>query len=185
MRRSAAVAGAAVGDPHGDVLMGPLLHAKFAERYEEYLTWLQPHHRVLGAQGRITADNPRAGFVGDPAAGLFYHPVVVDGVRPGDRVFEEETFGPLVGVTTYETLTEAIDLANAPGYGLSSSIYTSDPSEAFAFRDRIGAGTVVGDDPFEPGAASRGLRPSRPVVARGQAGPGQGRHRQAEQQART
>jgi acyl-CoA reductase-like NAD-dependent aldehyde dehydrogenase len=141
-RLNAAVADAAVGDPHGGVLMGPLLDAKFAERYEEYLTWLQPHHRVQGAQGRITADNPRPGFVGDPAAGLFYHPVLVDGVRPGDRIFDEETFGPLVGVTTYETLTEAIDLANAPGYGLSSAIYTADAREAFTFRDRIGAGMV-------------------------------------------
>jgi aldehyde dehydrogenase (NAD+) len=135
-----AVAAAAVGDPRGEVLMGPLLDAKFAERYEEYLTWLQPHHRVHGARGRISADNPRPGFVGDPAAGLYYHPVVVDGVRPGDRVFMEETFGPLVGVTSYETLGEAIDLANAPGYGLS--IYTTDPREAFTFRDRIGAGMV-------------------------------------------
>lgn len=141
-RFDAAVAAAAVGDPHGDVLMGPLLDAKFAERYEEYLTWLQPHHRVLGAQGRITPDNPRAGFVGDPAAGLFYHPVVVDGVRPGDQIFDEETFGPLVGVTAYQTLSQAIDLANAPGYGLSSSIYTADAREAFTFRDRIGAGMV-------------------------------------------
>ena len=141
-RLDAAVAGAAVGDPHADVLMGPLLDAKFAERYEEYLTWVQPHHRVRGAVGRITADNPRAGFVGDPAAGLFYHPVVVDGVRPGDRLFDEETFGPIIGVTTYSTLTEAVDLANAPGYGLSSAIYTGDASEAFHFRDRIGAGMV-------------------------------------------
>ena len=31
--------------------------------------------------------NPRAGFIGDPRAGLFYHPVVVDGARPGDRLF--------------------------------------------------------------------------------------------------
>jgi alpha-ketoglutaric semialdehyde dehydrogenase len=73
---------------------------------------------------------------------LFYHPMVVDGVRPGDRIFMEETFGPIVGVTTYQSLNEAIELANAPGYGLSSSIYTTDPKDAFTFRDRIGAGMV-------------------------------------------
>jgi aldehyde dehydrogenase (NAD+) len=122
--------------------MGPLLDQKFADRYEEYLDWVQPHHDVRGATGRITADNPRDGFVGDADAGLFYHPVVVDGVRPGDRLFAEETFGPIVGVTTYTTLSEAIELANAPGYGLSSSIYTTDPKEAFTFRDKIGAGMV-------------------------------------------
>ena len=100
-RFASAVAAAAVGDPTADVLMGPMLDAKFAERYEEYLDWIQPHHRVVGARGRITAENPRDGFVGDFAGGLFYHPVVVDGVRRGDAIFEQETFGPLVGVTTY------------------------------------------------------------------------------------
>ncbi|SDT04509.1 aldehyde dehydrogenase family protein [Microlunatus soli] len=141
-RFNAAVAAAAVGDPTGEVLMGPMMDAKFAERYEEYLDWIQPHHRVQAAQGRITADNPRDGFVGDPAAGLFYHPVVVDGVAPGDRIFDNETFGPLVGVTTYRDFDQAMQLANAPGYGLSSAIYTNDAREAFAFRDRISAGMV-------------------------------------------
>lgn len=141
-RFSAAVAAAAVGDPAQDVLMGPLLDAKFATRYEEYLGWIQPHHTVIGATGRIDADHPREGFVGDPAAGLYYHPAVVDGVRPGDEIFDNETFGPLVGITTYSTLAEAIELANAPGYGLSSSIYTTDPADAFAFRRGISAGMV-------------------------------------------
>jgi acyl-CoA reductase-like NAD-dependent aldehyde dehydrogenase len=141
-RLNAAVSAARVGDPTQDVLMGPMLDAKFAERYEEYLDWIQPHHAAQSATGRITADNPREGFVGEVGDGLFYHPVVVDGVRPGDRLFAEETFGPIVGVTTYQSLAEAIALANAPGYGLSSAIYTTDPKEAFAFRDGIGAGMV-------------------------------------------
>ena len=84
--------------------MGPMLDAKFADRYEEFLGWVQPHHAVQAASGRITEDNPRSGFVGDPGRGLYYHPVVVDGVRPGDQIFDEETFGPLVGVTTYRSL---------------------------------------------------------------------------------
>ena len=120
--------------------MGPLLDEKFASRFEEYLGWIQPHHTVYGATGRITAENPRPGFAGDPDAGLFYHPVIVDGVRPGDAIFEEETFGPMVAVTSYRSLDEAIALANAPGYGLSSSIYTNDPAEVYAFRRGISAG---------------------------------------------
>jgi aldehyde dehydrogenase (NAD+) len=135
---------AAVGDPAGDVVFGPMLDEKFAARFEEYLGWIQPHHQVLGstATGRITAEHPRDGFAGDPAAGIFCHPTIVDGVREDDEIFLTETFGPLVGVTTYRDLPEAIRLANLPGYGLSSSIYTSDPAEVFAFRRGISAGMV-------------------------------------------
>jgi aldehyde dehydrogenase (NAD+) len=139
-----AVQAAAVGDPFADVLYGPLLAERFARGFEGHLSRIESHHAVSGStgQGRITAVNPRAGFVGDPDAGLFYHPTIVDGVRPGDWLFENETFGPIVGVTAYRDLAEAIELANAPGYGLSSSIYTTDPKDVFAFRRGINAGMV-------------------------------------------
>ncbi|GAA0369512.1 aldehyde dehydrogenase family protein [Microbispora corallina] len=130
-RFAEAVRDAKIGDPNGDVLYGPLLDHKFAERYEEYLGWIQPHHTVLpGPTGRMDGD------------GLYYHPVIVDGLRPDDRLFLEETFGPIVGVTTFRDLDEAIELANRPGYGLSSSIYTSDPKAVFRFREGVSAGMV-------------------------------------------
>ncbi|GIF69610.1 aldehyde dehydrogenase [Asanoa ishikariensis] len=138
-----ALADAVIGDPtRDDVLYGPMLADRFARRYEEYLTWIGDHHRVLGPIGRITADNPRAGFAGNPADGLFYHPALVADVRPDDELFRTETFGPIVGVMSYRDLDEAIELANAPGYGLSSSIYTNDPRSAFAFRSGVSAGMV-------------------------------------------
>jgi alpha-ketoglutaric semialdehyde dehydrogenase len=141
---AAATSAAPVGDPAQDVLYGPMLDQRFATRFEEYIGWIQPYHKVLGSSGvgRISAANPRAGFVGDPEAGLFYHPTIVDGVQPGDALFRQETFGPVVGVTTYTDLADAIALANAPGYGLSSAIYTRDPREAFEFRRGISAGMV-------------------------------------------
>ena len=143
-RFDAALRGARIGDPTQDVLYGPLLDEKFADGFEKVLGWITDHHRPLGssAVGRITAAAPRDGFVGDPSTGLYYHPVVLDGVRPGDEVFQQETFGPIVGVTSYRDLDEAIELANLPGYGLSAAIYTTDPKSAFRFRSRIGAGMV-------------------------------------------
>jgi acyl-CoA reductase-like NAD-dependent aldehyde dehydrogenase len=135
---------AAVGDPTKDVVYGPMLDEKFAARFDEFLGWIQPHHTVLGSTGtgRITAANPRDGFVGDPEAGVFYHPTIVDGVRDTDAIFLNETFGPLVGVTTYRDLDDAIRLGNLPGYGLSSSIYTTDANDALRFRRGISAGMV-------------------------------------------
>ncbi|MGH7668776.1 MAG: aldehyde dehydrogenase family protein [Gemmatimonadaceae bacterium] len=143
-RFDAATRAAKVGDPTQDVLYGPMLASKFADTYEAYLGWIAPHHTIYGSTGtgRISASNPRQGFVGDAQAGLYYHPVIVDGVRPDDEIFMNETFGPIVGVTTYRDLADAIALGNKPGYGLSSAIYTNDPKSVFAFRRGISAGMI-------------------------------------------
>jgi aldehyde dehydrogenase (NAD+) len=92
--------------------------------------------------GRITGANPRRGFVGDPEAGVFAHPTVVVGVRPGDALYDTETFGPLVGVGSFGSLAEALELANGHGYGLSAAIYTTSPESAFRFRAGVSAGMV-------------------------------------------
>jgi aldehyde dehydrogenase (NAD+) len=63
-------------------------------------------------------------------------------VRRGDALYRTETFGPLVGVASFSTFDEAVDLANGHGYGLSAAIYTSDPQAAFRFRERVGAGML-------------------------------------------
>ena len=135
---------AVIGDPTRDVLYGPMIDARFAERFErlaEADPAAPPVHGSTGI-GRITADNPRTGFVGDPEAGLFYHPSIVDGVTRDDELYATETFGPIVGVASFETFDEAIELANGHGYGLSSSIYTTDPLHALRFRERVSAGMV-------------------------------------------
>ncbi len=139
-RFATATAAAVIGDPAGDVLCGPLLDEKFAAGFEKYLGWIGDHHTVHGTTGRITADNPRGDFTGE--GGLYYHPVIVAGVRPDDELFLNETFGPVVGVTSYTDLDEALELANKPGYGLSSSIYTTDPAKAFRFARGVSAGMV-------------------------------------------
>ena len=99
---------------------------------------------MLGSsgRGRITSDNPRDGFVGDPDRGLYEHPTIVDGVGPDDRLYQHETFGPIVPVTSFADLDEAIALANGHGYGLSAAIYTSDPRTVFRFREGVSAGMV-------------------------------------------
>jgi aldehyde dehydrogenase (NAD+) len=143
-RFTKAVTDAPIGDPMRDVLYGPMISARFARRFEGWLELIRPHHTVSGssAVGRISSSAPRTGFVGDPDAGLYFHPVIVDGVTIDDDLYGTETFGPIVGVASFDTFNEAIELANGHGYGLSSSIYTRDPLNAFHFRERVSAGMV-------------------------------------------
>jgi acyl-CoA reductase-like NAD-dependent aldehyde dehydrogenase len=143
-RLGSAVSSATVGEPTGDVLFGPLINENYLATFEKYLDLVQPHHSLHGSAGtgRITADNPRDGFVGDPSRGIYVHPTVVAGVTADDELYRVETFGPLVGVGTWSTFDEAISLANGHGYGLSAAIYTSDAATAFRFRERCSAGMV-------------------------------------------
>jgi aldehyde dehydrogenase (NAD+) len=143
-RFSEAVAAAPVGDPAAEVLYGPMMNERFFERFLGYLGLIEAHHAVSGSTGtgRITRDNPRAGFVGDPEAGLYCHPTIVDGVRPTDELYRTETFGPIVGVASFSSFDEMIELANGHGYGLSAAIYTQSPAWAFRFRERVSAGMV-------------------------------------------
>ena len=143
-RFAAAVEGAAIGEPMADVLYGPMMNGRFCDRFLGWLELVRPHHKLYGSSGvgRITADSPRRGFVGEPAEGLYCHPTIVDGIGADDELYRTETFGPIVGVTSFATFDEAIGLANGHGYGLSSSIYTRDPLNVFRFRERISAGMV-------------------------------------------
>ena len=143
-RLTSALEASAIGDPFADVLYGPMIHERFQERFLGWLDLIEDHHSVSGSSGtgRITSDNPRAGFVGDPDAGLFCHPTIVDGVRAGDALYATETFGPIIGVAEFEDLDEALALANGHGYGLSAAIYTNDPKSAFRFRAGISAGML-------------------------------------------
>lgn len=143
-RFARAVEEAKIGDPNRDVLYGPMLSERFGERFLGWLDLIEDHHTIYGSTstGRITAENPRKGFIGDAEAGYFCHPTIVDGVRMDDELYRIETFGPLVGVASFSEFDEAVELSNGHGYGLSAAIYTRDASHAFRFRDRNRAGML-------------------------------------------
>ena len=139
-----AVEDAVIGDPTQSVLYGPMIDQRFLDQFERWLGLIQPHHSIHGSTGigRITDTNPRKGFVGDPETGWYAHPTVVEGVSKDDELYGTETFGPLVGLGVFDDLTEAIDLANGHGYGLSASIYTTDPNAVWRFREASSAGML-------------------------------------------
>ncbi len=89
-------------------------------------------------------DGARIVCGGDPEnhTGLFYPPTILAGVTSGMRVAHEEIFGPVLSVMPFETLDEAIALANDTVYGLAAYVWTNDLSTALDCSRRIRAGRV-------------------------------------------
>jgi aldehyde dehydrogenase (NAD+) len=132
-----------IGDPRSeDIFYGPMISRKFLDAHLSNLTNLvKPHHRLLTTQnGRINQNDSWANFSGDSSNGLYAFPTVVDNVQKSDEIFRNETFGPLINVFSFSHIDEAIELSNATGYGLSSSIYTRNMNWAYQFRTEIKAG---------------------------------------------
>ena len=73
----------------------------------------------------------------------FVEPTVIDNVGSESRLFQEEIFGPVLSVTSFNTLSEAISLANDTPYGLAASVYTSNLRHAFQLAREIRAGIVT------------------------------------------
>ena len=76
-------------------------------------------------------------------SGLFFEPTVLIDVDHRMTVTREETFGPLLPVMTFKTDDEAVELANASGFGLTASVWTKDIARGRRLAERIEAGTVM------------------------------------------
>ncbi|MEO6489798.1 MAG: aldehyde dehydrogenase [Ferruginibacter sp.] len=74
--------------------------------------------------------------------GYFIEPTVMEGIGPACRSNTEEIFGPVVTLQPFDTLEEALKLANATSYGLASTIWTQDISKANIVASKIESGIV-------------------------------------------
>lgn len=95
-------------------------------------------------------------------AGSFIEPTIFTGVRQEASIMQEEIFGPVLSVSTFEHEDEAVRLANASIYGLAASIFTDDLSRAHRVSERIVAGVVAVNviDPVNPAVPFGGFRQS-------------------------
>ena len=92
---------------------------------------------------RITAEKLDLAEGGTTECGAFVAPTLVLGVTPESSLFREEVFGPLLSVTTFSSVSEAIALANDTNYGLAASVYTGNLKRALKAAREIRAGTVT------------------------------------------
>jgi succinate-semialdehyde dehydrogenase/glutarate-semialdehyde dehydrogenase/succinyl-CoA reductase len=75
--------------------------------------------------------------------GYFYKPTILKDVRPGMRVVDEETFGPVAPITIVEDEREAIRFANDSEFGLGASIWTQDLDKAERLSRLVQSGIVT------------------------------------------
>ena len=125
-------AGLVIGAPdEPDAYLGPLISARQLERVLGYIEQGRREGGVLAAGGRRPA---RRGF--------FIEPTLFHGLGPRSALVTEEIFGPVLVLQTYETIEEAIALANDSAHGLTADIRTRDIGLAHRFARELEVGHV-------------------------------------------
>lgn len=79
--------------------------------------------------------------------GFFFEPTVLTGVTPEMRVYQEEIFGPIVPVLSFNDQDDIVKMANDTCYGLAAYIYTNDLTKAMNLSREIDAGDVLVNEP--------------------------------------
>jgi len=127
------VRGLRSGDPEDpETYIGVLAREDLARDLEKQMN----DSLALGAQVRC----------GGVRRGAYFEPTVLDRVAPGMPVFDEETFGPLLAVTTFKTEAEALSLASRSEFGLGVSLYTASRERALRLIPHLDEGAVFVND---------------------------------------
>ncbi|MBC8197824.1 MAG: aldehyde dehydrogenase family protein [Candidatus Marinimicrobia bacterium] len=83
---------------------------------------------------------------GNDKNGFYFPPTVVIDPEFNGELMQDETFGPVVSITSFKTEEEAINLANSTGYGLSASVFSANKSKGKKIASQIRAGSVAIND---------------------------------------
>jgi malonate-semialdehyde dehydrogenase (acetylating)/methylmalonate-semialdehyde dehydrogenase len=113
-------------------MMGPLITREHRERVRGYV-------EAAPAEGaRVVVD----GTTFDPGKGFFLGCSLIDGVTPGMKLYDDEIFGPVLGVARVRTLAEAVALINANPYGNGVALFTRDGGAARSFERAVKVGMI-------------------------------------------
>eukprot|EP00803_Ostreobium_quekettii_P007916 evm.model.scf_40.8 EVM.evm.TU.scf_40.8 scf_40:59981-64347(-) len=122
---------ATVGDPFGDVQLGPLVDSAQLEKVLGYM-------REGAAQGAVV----RCGGSRIGSKGYYVEPTVFSDVRDEMSIAKEEIFGPVQSIMKWSSVEEVLDRANASPYGLGAGVWTKDLDLANRISRGLRVGTV-------------------------------------------
>lgn len=135
-------AGVQLGAGLDDPQVGPLVSREQHERVLSYIELGQLDGGRVLVGGRRPPDRP---------VGFFVEPTIVAGVRNSARIAQEEIFGPVLTVVSFEDEQEALEAANATTFGLAAGVFTRDVDRALRFARDLRAGSVWVNDWFVGG----------------------------------
>ena len=116
--------------------MGPLITGEHRDKVAGYVAGAEAEGATVVVDGRTLS------LAGEAKDGFFIGASLVDHVRPGMAVYDDEIFGPVLSVVRVGTYAEAIDLVNANQYGNGVAIFTRDGGAARQFTAEVTCGMV-------------------------------------------
>lgn len=123
-----------VGNPMDEsVSIGPMVEEAHFNKVKSFLDVTLKEGGRLVTGGKVHSDL---------GSGWYIEPTIFDGVRADMTLFQNEVFGPVLAVSTFNTEAEAIALANDTHYGLAASFYSQNVKRTMRVARAIKAGTV-------------------------------------------
>ena len=131
------------GDPMDQATtLAPVVNKKAADKVRAQIALAVEHGATATTYGQSVPEDT-----------AFVQPTILTNMTPDNPIFNEEIFGPVLMIFSFDTEEEVVALANGTQYGLGSSVYTESPERAYRLAAQMESGAVSVNQPTLPSPA--------------------------------